>query len=165
MEFIDSLGKGLVKSSSMPTFEQLILSPPSGFVASCLEINDLAQKNEGKIQEIVRDAWKEVQSSSSSNNVADADFLNIKRGIITVIRAMKSANPAPSISATAKALVASTLLTQSSVEIILLQIKELSKSADSEVSALVKVLTEIRCCRRYCHLPNFIVRAIENWQA
>jgi hypothetical protein len=126
----------------MPTFEQLILSPPSGFVASCLEINDLAQKNEGKIQEIVRDAWKEVQSSSSSNNVADADFLNIKRGIITVIRAMKSANPAPSISATAKALVASTLLTQSSVEVILLQIKELSKSADSEVSTLLKVCTE-----------------------
>lgn len=125
----------------MPTFEQLILSPPVGFVASCLEINELAQRDEAKSQEIVRDAWREVQTNSSSNDRANEEFLNIKRGIITIIRAMKTAQPAPSLSVTAKTLVASTLLTQSSVEMILLQVKELSKSTETEVAALVKVMT------------------------
>ncbi len=124
----------------MPTFEQLILSPPAGFVASCTEINDLATRDEVKLQQLVRDAWKDIQSNSTSNERANEEFLNIKRGIAIVIRAMKNAQPAASLSVMAKTLVSSTLLNQQSVEMILLQVKELSKSTDPEVSAVVKVI-------------------------
>lgn len=123
----------------MPTFEQLILSPPAGFVASCLEINALVAKDEEKLKQITQEAWRDVLANTSTNDRVNEDVQNIKKGVTTIIRTMKAAQPSASIANAAKILLASTLLTQQSVETVLLQVKELSKSVDPELSALVKV--------------------------
>lgn len=124
----------------MPSLEQLLLSPPAGFVASCLEINNLASSDENKLRGVVQEAWKDVQANSSLCERGNESLSNTKKGVTYIIRAMRSAHPAPSISVTAKALVASTLLTQQSVELILLQVKELSKSSDPEIMTVTKVV-------------------------
>jgi hypothetical protein len=124
----------------MPTFEQLILSPPAGFVSCCLETNKLAESNGESLQNIVRQAWKESFNNSATVTVeSDTSLQNIKKVVAVIIRFMKSATPAPSISSAAKILVATTLLTQQSVELILLQIKELSKAADANTMGPTKV--------------------------
>lgn len=116
----------------MPSFEQLILSSPSGFVQSCLALNKVAAENEEILSKLVIFAWKDVMSNGAPLDQELLGFENEKDGLVHIVRAMKGAQPTVGISAAAKVLLSSSLLIQASVEKILMQVKELSKASAGE---------------------------------
>jgi hypothetical protein len=123
----------------MPSFEQLILSAPMGFVDACLALNSLAETKEATLQTIVQEAWNEATKKQNATNSETKSYNNERKGLLFIVRSMRTAQPPPSLSVAANVLVSSTCLFQSTVEKTLLLIKELSKSADSADMDSVKV--------------------------
>ncbi len=123
----------------MPTFEHLLLGAPLGFANSCLALNKLVADcgdNDETLNNAIVEAWYHVLKKTELSTLS---LHNEKKAIIYIIRSMKSAQPAPSISAAANLLMTKSFLTQNSVEKILLKVKELSSSDNDDIVNVMKV--------------------------
>jgi uncharacterized protein YjaG (DUF416 family) len=110
----------------MPSFEQLILSAPLGFVNTLLKLNFYAEHQLEKLDQIVISAWQQIQlgSTNASDEVKAISF---------IIRSMKQAQPPSGLSQTANVLASNTVLTKDCIEKILIKVKELSSSEQTEI--------------------------------
>lgn len=110
---------------AMPQFEQLILSAPQGFINTSLHLNSLALEENDKLETLVATAWQQVLTggTSTSDEVKAIGF---------VIRSMKQAQPSSSLSQTANVLASTTVLSKECIEKILVKVKELSASEQTE---------------------------------
>ncbi|RYH31797.1 hypothetical protein EON65_01915 [archaeon] len=103
----------------MPHFEQLILSAPIGFVNICQKLNALAESKEEVLNKHTSAAW--LLATDNCTNSEDE-----VKAIAFIVKSMKQAQPACSLSQTAIILASNTVLTKDCIEKILLKVKEYS---------------------------------------
>jgi hypothetical protein len=134
----------------MPTFEQLILSAPFGFANASLTLNKLVEGLEEEatiIDELVSESWNEaINRTDATTKEAiqlSLQYSNEKKVISFIIRSMRQANPAPSISNAANILAGNSFLTKETIEKILIKIKELSSKESTDIKQILKVSDNI----------------------